>query len=353
MQSTQDASDLALEVIQILEDEKDQIPKPDPQNAGQPGQHGSQKQSDAGNASSSADNAKRQTLEDLLASDGAPQVANLGEQTGAKLQEAAGKAMKDSGGMGAGVGNASAPLVGAGDAAKILQSVHGATTALRTRLRGFVEATKRNRRVHTRRGTRFDGRRVVQGMLGDPRVYQRKITGVAVDTAALILMDRSISMKSRMQVARQSALSCSAALEEIPGVRVSAVAFPGYQAVVDPLTLFGEKVAQTAPRYAGVKASGGTPLLPALLWSVDQLLQQPEKRKLLLVVTDGQPSQLPVCIEAIRRCWLGDIEAMGIGILVPSIADLFPVSTCINDVSELAPAMFGMLQTAITRPKVA
>ncbi|MGI9294514.1 MAG: hypothetical protein ACR2PS_11085 [Pseudomonadales bacterium] len=357
MKSTQDASDLALEVIQMLEEAKDQLPKPKPdsQREGQPnlqGPTGTPKDQCSGSEPNPTDAAMRQELEKLLASDGAPGVSDLGQQTGTKLKDAATSATSGTGDLSAGIGNASAPLVGAGDADKIMQSVHGATSALRTRLRGFVEATKRNRRVYTRRGTRFDGRRAVQGMLGDPRLYQRKIMGVAIDTATQILMDRSSSMDSRMQVARQSALSCAAALEEISGVRVGAAAFPGYQAVVDPLTYFGEKVVQTAPRYAGVKASGGTPLLPALMWAVDQLLQQPEKRKLLLVVTDGEPAQMEACVEVIRRCWFGDIEAMGIGILVPSITRLFPVSTCINDVSELASAMFAMLQAGITQRKV-
>ena len=59
-----------------------------------------------------------------------------------------------------------------------------------------------------------------------------------------------------------------------------------------------------------VQASGGTPLFGALFWAVDALLQQREERKLLLVVTDGEPYQVDACKEAIRRCWLVGIEAM-------------------------------------------
>ena len=162
-------------------------------------------------------------------------------------------------------------------------------------------------------------------MMGDPKVYRTTTRGVSINTAACILLDRSISMGHRMEVARNAALASATALEE-NGVNVGAAAFPGYRASVDPLTLFSEKVPQTAPRFAGVDPDGGTPLLDALFWSVDALLQQPESRRLLLVVTDGEPTQVDACKEAIRRCWLGGIEAMGIGIQVPDISALFPVS---------------------------
>ncbi len=42
------------------------------------------------------------------------------------------------------------------------------------------------------------------------------------------------------------------------------------------------------------------------------------------------------------------IEVYAIGIRVPDITDLFPVARSIQDVSELASAMFEVLQSALT-----
>ena len=353
MSSTQDASDLAAEIIGLIEDERDQLPDGSSDQDGDASGSGeSGSTPNDGESPSPADVAMRRALEALLDSDDPATHTDIGDQVGAKLEDAASDAVGNAGGLGAGVGNASSPLKGVGDASEIMASINSATSALRTRLRGFVEATKRNQRTHRRQGKHFDGRRAVRAMMGDPKVYRTTTRGVSINTAACILLDRSISMGHRMEVARNAALASAAALEE-NGVNVGAAAFPGYRASVDPLTLFSEKVPQTAPRFAGVDPDGGTPLLDALFWSVDALLQQPESRRLLLVVTDGEPTQVDACKEAIRRCWLGGIEAMGIGIQVPDISALFPVSRCITDISELPSSMFELLQAALTYRQVA
>ena len=76
---------------------------------------------------------------------------------------------------------------------------------------------------------------------------------------------------------------------------------------------------------------------------------RPESRKILLVVTDGAPFEKDACRQAIRRCWASGIEALGLGIRSPTIADLFLVCACIDEVSELASAMFGLLQNVLIR----
>lgn len=353
MQSTRDASSLAAEVVNLIEEERDALPDPETGPTGKdPDSGAAQQRPDDGASPSPVDAAMHRALSTLLDSDDANLHTDLGDQVGEKLESAAADAVGQAGGLGAGIGNASEPLKSVGDAAEIMATVNAATSALRTRLRGFVEATQRSQRSHRRQGKHFDGRRAVRAMMGDPKVYRTRTPAVAINTAACILLDRSVSMGRRMDVARSAALASAAALEE-NGVNVCAAAFPGYRAAVDPLTLFHERVPQTAPRFAGVDPNGGTPLLDALFWSVDALLQQSEPRRLLLVVTDGQPSQADACKEAIQRCWAGGIEVMGIGIQVPDISALFPVSRCIAEISELPSSMFELLQVALTYRRAA
>ena len=291
-----------------------------------------------------------QAIRDLLASEPAPDAGTLSKTIADKLNETAAAVS----GVGHGVAGADfspSPLDGSGNPHAVLSSVSAATSALRIRLRSFVEATRRTRRFHRRQGKRLACRRLVRAMTGDPRIYRRKLQGPGVNTAAVILLDRSHSMRSRIVVARRSALACTAALEEISGVSVAGAAFPGYRRPLDLLTGFGERVRHTAQRYEACHASGGTPLLPALLWAAEALLLQPEPRKLLLVVTDGDPDEFGPCASAIQRCWRGGIETLGLGIGL-NVSQLFPISRNIADVSELAPAMFQMLQEGLTRRPV-
>jgi len=290
-----------------------------------------------------------QALRDLLNSDPSPDAGTLGKTIADKLTETA-AGVSSAGCAMADAGYAPSELVTSGDPHAILSSVAAATAALRLRLRRYVEATRRTRRCHTRQGKHLSGRRLVRAVMGDPYIYKRNRKGVGVNTAVVLLLDRSYSMATgnRIGVARRSALACASALEDMVGVSVAAAAFPGYRRPLDILTGFGEAVRNTAQRYQACTATGGTPMLEAILWAADVLLQAREPRKMLLVVTDGDPFNREGCDAAIRRCWRGGIEVMGIGIAI-DVSALFPIFTTVTDMPDLAPAMFQMLQDALTR----
>ena len=255
------------------------------------------------------------------------------------------------GGGGAGVGEASEPLQVTTSGAAEIASVSAATVALRTRLRGLLAAERLAKRTVARRGKRLSRGRLVKALQGNPNIFVNKTRGVAVNTAVQILLDRSGSMHGEIALARESALACALGLSEIQGVSVAAATFPGDGAVreVTPLTAFGEPVRRTAGRYAAVNATGGTPMLEALLWGVDQLLVQPEPRLMCLVVTDGEPYDRVNTEAVIQRCWAGGIEVMGIGMgrSAHYVESLFPVSAHIEQVEDLAGAMFTMLREAL------
>ena len=279
----------------------------------------------------------------------------LGEAAAEALEQSAAQQPYQGPASGAGVGRVGRPLRVTSDGRTEIDNVSGATLALRTRLRGLLASAKRTARRVARRGKRLDRRRLVRAMSGETKIFVNRKQGVAVNTAVQILVDRSGSMQGReMVLARESALACGLALTEIQGVNLAAAAFPGGsrgQTDVVPITRFGESVRRTAGRYAAIEAGGGTPMLEALLWGVDNLLRQTEPRRLCLIVTDGQPSNPPLCAEAIRQCWAGGIEVMGIGIGSGTrrMEHLFPVWTQVDSVDELALAMFTMMREALTR----
>lgn len=358
LRSTQEAADLAQDILEILEDESQDPPPPPPPPEAAPGlQDAAPDAQEGGSAaapgtSADGESPARAMLRDML---NTPQSAlgdELSEVLGEALKDAAAQAVHSTGGRSGGFGRADEPLhppPGSGPA--ILDRVHEASIALRTRLRSQVESVRHSRRTFARHGTRFASARAVRALLGDPRLFVKKRLGREVNTAILLLCDRSSSMAGRpMEIASDCILAAASGLSAIRGVVLEAAVFPGCTEDVEVLTSFAETLRATATRYPAVTASGGTPMYEALMWSFERLLMRKEPRKILVCLTDGAPPDATVkaCAEAIHAAMRGGIEVYGIGIDVPDITTLFPVSQSLSQLSELAPALFGFLKEAMT-----
>ena len=75
-----------------------------------------------------------------------------------------------------------------------------------------------------------------------------------------------------------------------------------------------------------------------------------EKRKLILIITDGDPDSKENTLEVIKTGQCMDMEFYGVGIDAPAICGILPESSInINSLSELAPAMFKMLRQALVK----
>jgi cobalamin biosynthesis protein CobT len=89
----------------------------------------------------------------------------------------------------------------------------------------------------------------------------------------------------------------------------------------------------------------------ALWWVMQQIHPLPEQRKIILVVTDGEPNNREAACEAIRTATAVGFEVYGIGIQTQSILNLLPEQRCrvIASINELAPAMFAVLGQSLLR----
>jgi nitric oxide reductase activation protein len=157
----------------------------------------------------------------------------------------------------------------------------------------------------------------------------------------------NLPRNTQIEVARRSALATALALESIHGTSVNCVAF-GKQRSVTVLTGFGERVEPTAHRYGAIEAEGGTPLAEALWCCAPEILARKEKRKILLVITDGEPNDFNAARRIIHNYLDAGIEAIGLGIELTNIRDLFPVSAVIHDLTQLPKALFQLLQQGFT-----
>lgn len=236
-------------------------------------------------------------------------------------------------------------------AATLATDVRAASVALRRRLAALVQASRTEARRRGRRGHHLTDRQLYRLVCRDPGVFLARDRRKTPDTAVLILLDRSGSMQRRIAVAQRAALATALALQEIPGCAVAVAAFPGSAADrVVPLLGFTERASRAAGRFA-LRVEGGTPLAEALWWAGYALLRRPEARRLLLVVTDGDPADWEATRELIARCRNSGIEAVGLGIQAGRLAQsLFGASDAedLTDLDQLAPALFRLLERRLT-----
>lgn len=240
------------------------------------------------------------------------------------------------------------------DPAALLNGLRPQTRALRTRLEGALQALLFDRPENRRSGTRIDPRNLYRINLPNPKVFLRRVERKALNTAVQILLDSSSSMGKReiMNDALESALALALALDSVPRVHVACAAFPGANSSeLIPLTRFGESVMQTASYYPSVCAHGSTPLAEAFWWVASQILLQPEERKLIVVITDGEPNSKEAAKDIITRCESSGIECLGVGIKYMMVRDLFKDFCIVSNIEELAPRLFGLLQKKLLEPR--
>lgn len=215
------------------------------------------------------------------------------------------------------------------------------TVRLRARLQAALETALRERRTTTDTGRRIHQGRLSRLAVGNPRIFVHKQRKSGLDTAIQILVDRSASMRGhRINVAMQSALAVMTALEGTNGIATATSLFP------QPVTLTGfeEKLAMTRHRYEP-DALGGTPLTEALLWSARQnLAHRREHRKMLIVLTDGQPNDPGSAQKVVAMMQRHGIETIGVGIEHMAVREIFPSHTVIGNVDELPNQLFELIQ---------
>lgn len=232
----------------------------------------------------------------------------------------------------------------------LIEEAQSATKVLATRLSGLLQ-TQTLTRSHTGRRGRIDGNRLHRLAVQNPRVFQRSAERQSIDTAVHILLDCSGSMSECMSLANAACYSVASALHRIRGVNVGVTAFPGTwdweeRNTVSPMLKHGQRM---HTRFAAM-AYGGTPMGEALWWTCQQMMALKEERKIILVITDGYPDSVQnteTALEAAKE--LGyEVIGIGIGQYGEFILSLIENSRVITDIQELAPAMFGVLQKALT-----
>ena len=238
----------------------------------------------------------------------------------------------------------------------LLSGVQAEWARLSARLQGLVQASRSDRPRPVRSGRRLDPRRLHRVAVADERIFARKAHRVAPNTAVHLLVDLSGSMAAavdrrdgsvttRTECALESALALALALDGIAGVRVAVTGFPGRAGRPDRVTRM-VRPGQSPQACAGAfvqGARGGTPMAQALWYAAAELLACREERRMLMVLTDGEPDDTPEALRLLGLCRQAGIEAVGVGIGV-DVRHLFPTAIEVRGAKDLKRELFGVAE---------
>ncbi len=243
------------------------------------------------------------------------------------------------------------PVAEAIGSAMLSHRVRATTVALRRRLAGLVQAHRRDDVRRVRQGRQLAYRQLYRLPCRESGIFVKKTRRQSPDTAVYLLLDRSGSMAgARIRVASEATLATALALAEIPGCQAAVLAFPSStEQRVIPLLGFTEQAKTVAGRFRLV-AQGSTPMANALWRAAYELLLRPETRRLLVVITDGEPNHPQATAGVIQRCRRSGIEVFGLGIeLDEPVKALFgvPSAVFIEDIQDLPKALFRLLERGL------
>lgn len=337
------------------EDASDDADSGSPSSSGEDGDSGQQ---DGAADSGQTDDAPSLDPADLADIDA--QADDLPQDVGSALAEAFGSASRAAAQVGA--SSTYIPQVASAATPGGLYGGDRDTRPLSMRLTRLLSAQSRDYVSYDRRGSRIDPQRIKRWQLGEREVFFEETPAVRVDTAVMLVVDRSSSMaRERIRVARESALRLALALADVPGTSVSAMAFPdalagGQYHDVRMLLPFGAPVRSYAQAFLGLDAPtmAGTPLHTALTHARYELLRQDKPRRICVVLTDGEPDGGSGAVRPHVELMTKDrIEVIGVGIKTMAVKDLFPRHEVIQDLNELEPALFALLQSSLLSKKAA
>ena len=217
------------------------------------------------------------------------------------------------------------------------------SVGLRRQLQGLVQARGRTQKRLSNGGRSLNRAKLGRLATWNPRVFDRIREHPNTATAVHILLDMSGSMRGvRETVAGESAIALFLALESLPDCNPALSIFRGRGKTVG-IFRHGERLNEsTKPRLSEIAASGGTPLLPALADVLVELSMTKEKRKVIFVITDGDPDnpmETHRLVQAIEAS--SDVEIVGV-VIASDTTWLFEKSVRLDDVSTLSDVLFGL-----------
>lgn len=245
------------------------------------------------------------------------------------------------------------------------QNGRSASVGLKQVLMGLIQGSRNCRPSARRTGKSIDGSRLARVPVGESRIFRRTEPVQRVNAAFQILLDASGSMgvsldgaKKPMRIAEESVCALLCALEGIQGVTTGAMVFPRTGPGGDSVGVLKRhnQSLQHSLRENrfGVVESGGTPLAEALWPAAGDVLAAKGDRKVLVVITDGEPNEPDAAKAMIDRCRAAGIEVFAIAfgrINTSTLESVFGTQNWkfISDLNLLRSALDQLVRSVLTQ----
>lgn len=274
---------------------------------------------------------------------------------------------------------------------KITNKIGPVVNVMRTKLRRVLLSKENRDWDFGRQQGRLDTKRLTSAYNGFESVYKMRKDREEFDTAVHLLVDLSGSMRagspsSRMEVAGSAAIAFAECLEG-SGIKYQVSGFDnGFNGAsypeeyysmrrsgssfhrVEPMNNiiykgFNDSLQVSRPALSVLPYSTGQNNADrcAVLWAYKELTKMPQKRKVLIVLSDGQPenhmikgdyevlySGLKDAITDISK----KVECVGIGIQTSSVSQFYKNSVTIKNLEDLSGTVFNKLSELLLNGKV-
>lgn len=229
------------------------------------------------------------------------------------------------------------------------------SSGLRQCLNGLLQAQVDCRVSLKRQGKRLDTSRIALLKAGETRVFRSKARAERQSAAIQFLLDKSGSMDGAMDAAEAALYAVLQAVENLPQVSTGAIAFPeeGTDGVTRCTLIKGhrERLLQ-AVRLGGFGAlpQGFTPLAEALWPAAVELLWAQGERKILFVITDGEPDSPLLAREMVERCENSGIDVLALGFgkaTAALLSQTFTKYRAVGQVSRLKQSLFELVREVL------
>lgn len=229
------------------------------------------------------------------------------------------------------------------------------SSGLRQCLNGLLQAQVDCRVRLKRTGRRIDTSRIGMLPAGETRVFRSKARSERHSAAIQFLLDKSGSMRDAMNEAEAALYAVLHSLENIPMVSTGAMSFPdrGSDSVERCALIKSHRerlITAVHQKAFGADVQGCTPLAEALWPAATDLLLAKGERKILFVITDGEPDNAYAAKEMIERCANSGIEVIGLGFGGANehvLSRLFTHYRAIGTVANLKNALFGLVRETL------
>ena len=239
------------------------------------------------------------------------------------------------------------PLQNGTRGAERIMKAQDCARRIRNALMGLIEAKARSYSYYSDSGLKIDKRRISRLAVWDTKVFRKKDEVKGEDCAIMLLADTSGSMeRDWVEEEYAACLGIALALRNERNVDVGFTTFSSCAEQILPLGAKSLLAYQTEIGASFHRNSTRTDL--ALIAALQELSFSNRKRKIVLVMTDGQSDNTldtRQAIEALNRNHC-EVYALGIGCRVWE-ADLYQGCFSIPDISALAQTLTDFAKISI------